>query len=56
MKEKIQENEQKLQQMINQINLGKQQISQLEQEALKVQGRIELLRELEADKPKEVKK
>lgn len=57
MKDKIKEKTEKLQQIVNQVNQGKNQIAQLEQEAIMIQGELRILAELdaekEADKPKE---
>lgn len=51
MKKKSEEKTQKLQDIVNQINQLRNQISQLETEGLMIQGELRLLKELEAEKP-----
>lgn len=49
MKQKIEEKTKRLQQIIDTISNGRQQIAQLEQEGLMLQGELRLLNELEAE-------
>ena len=50
MEKKIEEKIKKLQQVIDSINKGRNQIAQLEQEGLMLQGELRVLKELEAEK------
>ena len=49
MKERIEAEMEKLQKLTNNINQGKQQMAQMEQTALIMQGRINMLQELEQE-------
>ena len=55
MKQKLEEKTKKLRQLINTITNGRQQLAQLEQEALMLQGEIRLLKEMELEKAEESK-
>lgn len=54
MKQKIEEKTKKLQQIIETINNGRNQINELEKEGLMIQGEIRLLKQMESEKPKKV--
>ena len=53
MKQKIEEKTKRLQQIIDTISNGRQQIAKLEQEGLMLQGELRLLKELEIEKEEE---
>ncbi len=56
MEEKIKQKTEKLQNIIKQINVRKNEISQLDQEGLMIQGELRLLNELKLEKSKSKKK
>lgn len=49
MKKRIEAEQQKLQVLVGQIDQGKKQISEMEDVALRIQGRIHMLQELDKE-------